>query len=599
LTKIHLDESQIEKQTPPPLEIFTSRKHAMDYFTADGVILRTGYKNKRDWYLLPIREILDNDVDFLWKYYKGSNKASISVDVKIGPELFYLNIRNTNESNFSVFPDLESIFNYDMRYGSKQDVHTITRGMLGDAMKQILSLGYVLLHAGDDDRNSFTDKQWEHPLVIRHNREEWTIHLNYSKAQQQEDVKVIRTDNEIPYTDTEIELRLPIIDELRNALTRDYIEEFCTKYTLFTTDISFKFSIIDDINHKHEDQIQEQDLDIAKAVIDKLSKVPPKGILHINLPALHPISLEKDWSNADSIHSYTPEEFMRRIQNVHDKSISVYDVLFTFREGNRIKKTPENQISVSELISSEDRDKKMQELYEQLKNVLSPPSRLSLPYTTNTKKRRQALYSRIAHSKFYDVDTKKKYSYKLVKGFYNDSTVEYPFAFEILAIPRKDPLVSKPGEVARAKDTIFIGAVNYSVSPKTNNFEYDEHYGDSENYSTTRRDIFHILKWKGFKEPDTYSKLPCIIIANLITPRRDPLGHDKSTIDTKPFIDTIESAVEKMVSGIQTYSAVNIRFVRFKGRTSGRDHGDIRFGKKSGIEHLRRFLIKERGLPDI
>ena len=70
-----------------------------------------------------------------------------------------------------------------MRYGSKQDVHIITRGMLGDAMKQILSLGYVLLHASDDG-TAFADKQWEHPLIMRHNGKKWKIYLTVDKATQ-------------------------------------------------------------------------------------------------------------------------------------------------------------------------------------------------------------------------------------------------------------------------------------------------------------------------------------------------------------------------------------------------------------------------------
>ncbi len=62
----HLDENSNKKDVPPLQDdVFTSRKHSMDYFTVDGVILRTGYKNKRDWYLLPIREMLDNDADCL------------------------------------------------------------------------------------------------------------------------------------------------------------------------------------------------------------------------------------------------------------------------------------------------------------------------------------------------------------------------------------------------------------------------------------------------------------------------------------------------------------------------------------------------------
>jgi hypothetical protein len=45
-----------------------------------------------------------------------------------------------------------------MRYGSKQNLHVITRGVLGDAMKQILALPYVLIHANDDG-TAFTDRQ--------------------------------------------------------------------------------------------------------------------------------------------------------------------------------------------------------------------------------------------------------------------------------------------------------------------------------------------------------------------------------------------------------------------------------------------------------
>ena len=185
----------------------------MHYFTVDGVILRTGYKNRLDWYLLPIREMLDNDADFLWKNYKGADKASITVNVTIDDKLFRLTVRNSNDKNIPVFSDLGPIFDYDMRYGSKQDVHIISRGMLGDAMKQILSLGYVLLHTSDDG-TAFTDKQWEYPLIIRHNKKEWKIYLIVDKAEQVGRVKFEQSSEEIAHTDTEIELVLPIIDEV-------------------------------------------------------------------------------------------------------------------------------------------------------------------------------------------------------------------------------------------------------------------------------------------------------------------------------------------------------------------------------------------------
>ena len=50
-------------------------------------------------------------------------------------------------------------------------------------------------------------------------------------------------------TDTEIELVLPVIDdEVTGSLDRLCIEEYCRKYPIFTTDISFKFSITDNSN---------------------------------------------------------------------------------------------------------------------------------------------------------------------------------------------------------------------------------------------------------------------------------------------------------------------------------------------------------------
>ena len=73
---LRLDENNVHnrsKDGPPPSEISTSRKHSVDYFTKEGFILRTGYSDIRDWYLLPIREGLDNSIDFQWKYYRGEN----------------------------------------------------------------------------------------------------------------------------------------------------------------------------------------------------------------------------------------------------------------------------------------------------------------------------------------------------------------------------------------------------------------------------------------------------------------------------------------------------------------------------------------------
>ena len=90
------------------------------------------------------------------------------------------------------------------------------------------------------------------------------------------------------------------------------------------------------------------------------------------------------------------------------------------------------------------------------------------------------------------------------------------------------------------------------------------------------------------------NKLPCIIVGNLITPRRDPQGYDKSSIDTGPFLSLIISGVDKIAPEIQTYRAVGYRF-------TGRDDEDVskaRSNKKiSARDYLKQFLIRDRGLP--
>jgi hypothetical protein len=328
--KIRLDDKPFKNQPkrhPPPLEIFTSRKHSIDYFTKDGFILRTGYLDKRDWYLLPIKEGMDNSIDFHWKYYRGEN-AYVNVDITKDDKLFRIRIRNSNPRNVQVFQDLTEIFDFDMRYGSKQEVHTISRGMLGDALKQILSLGYILIHVNDDG-TELRGKQWGYPLIIRHNMEEWKVHLDYNRAKQEYRIKCEKSSKKLTHTDTEIEVVLPLIDEVRNSLDRQYIERFCREYSILTTDISFSFHIqVGDSELSRQARISPDSdpsttnadgHDPAAELVAAISRILSKDESNIEVVALHPITSSELWNNSDSIHSYLPEEFLNRIANVHDK----------------------------------------------------------------------------------------------------------------------------------------------------------------------------------------------------------------------------------------------------------------------------------------
>ena len=77
---------------------------------------------------------------------------------------------------------------------------------------------------------------------------------------------------------------------------------------------------------------------------------------------------------------------------MHDKeSTSVYECSVNFREGSNIPKTPENQMSIAQLLKKPNKDKIIEKLFNQLTKVLDAPAELSLPYTTNTKKRKDVL----------------------------------------------------------------------------------------------------------------------------------------------------------------------------------------------------------------
>lgn len=404
-------ESSAGKIVPPsssstePKEIFSSRKHSMDYVTVNGVILRTGYVDKKDWYLLPIKELLDNAIDSLWKNYQGAIDATaVIVEIVKYDSLFHLKIRNTNSKNIPVFQNLSDIFDYDMRYGSKQNMHIISRGMLGDAMKQILAWPYVLIHAKDDG-SAFTDNQWDKPLIIRSNKIERHIFLHVDKGNQIIRHRIEQLPFELSNTDTEIEITWPIIEEVSLDIHR--IEEFCKQYIIFTTDISFQFRLTDNshdkLNNNDDNDDDQEDYttiiakrranDLTSELVDAITSPAPKATIKIDTPRLHSIST--GWNNISSIHSYLPEEFVTCFTSLFDKqNTSVYDVVRTFREGTNMPMTADTQMSVADLMSKRNKDKRIKRLYFALKKVLPPPNRLSLPYSNiKSNERKKALNS--------------------------------------------------------------------------------------------------------------------------------------------------------------------------------------------------------------
>jgi hypothetical protein len=186
-------------------------------------------------------------------------------------------------------------------------------------------------------------------------------------------------------------------------------------------------------------------------------------------------------------------------------SITIYDVLCSFREGTNIKKNVKLKRSVTSLLASPNMYKEIEELYHNLKNALPPQRKLVLPYNSKwwRNKRINELVSRIG--KIYNIDKNKKPSYRIEHGYLYNGRILYPYAFEILGIPLANPIEDT---------TKFIGAINYSISPK--NIKFEGEYDVEGQY--IEGNIDDVLRSCGFhKHSAKKSRLPCIVIGNLIT----------------------------------------------------------------------------------
>ena len=249
-----------------------SQNQYEDYLTLNGIVNRTGIA-KGDSYTFILKELLDNAVDDVEK----SNNPLVEAEISIRNNLLYIVVRNFNESNKVVFSKakLDSIFNLSRFTSSKRGLFRISRGALGDAMKYVLGLPYALakeLHVTIE----------EAPLTIRTNRQVFSVKLNVDKGD------VIEEKQEQSYW-TEVEVRLPIVNKF---LDFNKIKLFLADYVLFSTHVSFKFSVGEEKMHFLQTQ-----------------------------------RANKKWVNNSSSHYYSQPEFENFIDKFDDDNAEVYTVM--------------------------------------------------------------------------------------------------------------------------------------------------------------------------------------------------------------------------------------------------------------------------------
>jgi DNA topoisomerase VI subunit B len=74
--------------------------------------------------------------------------------------------------------------------------------------------------------------------------------------------------------------------------------------------------------------------------------------------------------------------------------------------------------------------------------------------------------------------------------------------------------------------------------------------------STSMTDILSALRFRFYDHSDSKTKIPSVIIVNIVSPRVDYHGHDKSRIDTHAFSETIIEAAKKIAAPYKLFVAL-------------------------------------------
>jgi hypothetical protein len=172
-------------------------------------------------------------------------------------------------------------------------------------------------------------------------------------------------------------------------------------------------------------------------------------------------------------------------------------------------------------------------LYYELRNSMSPPATLTLPFDVTKKVRTRALEHRV--SDIYG--SFKEMKYKSTIGFYSDGNgTQIPFYFEIAIFHDVWKLQNN--------NLVFRQAINGSAIPNTGwspfsgcKFEWTTK-GSKNKYISNS--IYHIFEHFGY----AYSKDKCrkphsLIIANLVCPKIDYQSYGKSRIIYLMYIQCI------------------------------------------------------------
>ena len=450
-----------------------------------------------------------------------------TVEVSIKHDSLRLNaikiiVRNSNPYNIPLTKEtLESIFKIGRHYSSKRNIFRITKGALGDAMKEILCIPHAL---GEDLQ---IEDEWRSvPLTIRNAGKEFDVYLVTDRLKEKIDSEIKEKEYDIPDV-TEIEVTLPVSsmdseDEGKGRVGKEALlsrlYEYVVGYALFTTHITF-------ILHYGEGHIKR-------------------------LYATQ--SINSKWKNLSSIHWYTLQEFKKLLFGLSKESggYKTYHVLYNIiREVSNLKKgsAPESELTLEEIVQSKE---DVRSLYNKLKESMpNSPTTISLPFDIRKRARMKALKERLEQYARLSIDDS-KVKYKQALGLYKEGSTSIPFFYEIMIL--HDMRVC-------LKTTLAIEqALNCSSVPTQSIvFQGDDEFAWSTLSGNTEwmsRSIEAILHHYGYSINAKDCKKPySIILVNLVSPKLTYKSYGKSRINFAPFANVVaETTIKACMGGGRT-----------------------------------------------
>lgn len=490
------DNTSVELETEPT--IVSSERAIMDYVSVKGIKNRTGAA-ANELLLYILKELIDNCLDFIDKYAGQAidSSAELSVSVMKKSDKITMRVGNSDFGHEGFTrATVESIFTFSGFFSSKRNQYKVSRGALGDALKEVICVPYALAEANNID-------SWNEPLIIESGENLFVIHLDIDRVNQTISARTEvseRPDTSLPNF-TVIEIIIPAAKNLDLD-----IQSFLENYSLLNTHVSFNFDLSLDDNEGSEN-------------------------VSVNLPSCQkPIPS----SNLSSIHYYTSTEFKNFVLALNDNNAPAYQMLQIFREGSNVKKEaiPE---TVGELKKSPE---KMKELYERLRNTMKPSAKLTTPFSFRKKEREEALTDRIEQLGY----TVSEIKYGSRQSNYISTEVQFPFLVEVAIISVEE----SPYNLLYVEGTNCSHRAYYTLmSSRPGTFNWRTTNGKIHSTGS----IFEILEKHGYSFHEEKCKKPnSIVYLNLISPRFDYHNYGKTILDLKPFAQAIADIIYKVCS---------------------------------------------------